>query len=270
MAGIPRKMTTTFLTSEQFSPNSRGQIFSSALQSAVRGVAVATQGPRTTAQSIAKPAPVLGKVADAVSVIGSSSPKGIHTTTMPRPEQAVYPRQPPMDTISYQRTLGVAADSAASASVTSTLLVTSPQQTITGRLAINANSTPIAVAASNKPQGRVDGVSVSKGGIASSCTIRPLVAGATPGIHMIPGHPVVMTQASGQTTTTTPSGSVTSVGTSGKQVTRPIVVRQGSSARLFKPGQVIQVTGQDGQQQQFIVSQSGKIILKPSGTTTQQ
>ena len=170
MAGIPRTMATTTLTSQQLQQlaNSRGQLFSSALQSALRGVAVNAQGQRTTTQLIARPAPTSGTVvtgAAAVAAIGSSSAQGIHTTAMLRPQQATQPRQPHTATIALQRPIGVAAASTTSVSGTSSLTVTSSPQTIAGSQAMNANQTPIAVAVANQSQGNVTGVSATRGGI---------------------------------------------------------------------------------------------------------
>ena len=306
LAGIPRTMATTTLTSQQLQQlaNSKGQLFSSALQSALRGVAVNAQGQRTTTQLIARPAPASGTVvtgAAAVAAIGSSA-QGIHTTAMLRPQQAAQPRQPHTATIALQRPIGVAAASTASVTGTSSLTVTSSQQSA----AMNSSQTPIAVAVSNQPQGNVAGASATRGGIVTPHgTIRTVVTGATSGIPAIAGHQIIMTQASGQATTTvsgpisagsplvhaarqqqivvasspaqgsaSPAGTVTSVGTSGQPVTRQIVVSHvggnSGAAGALRSGQILQVTGQGGQQQQIVVSQSGQIILNPSGTTKQQ
>merc|ERR1712062_104281 len=80
LAGIPRPMATTTLTSQQLQQlaNSRGQLFSSALQSALRGVAVNAQGQRTTTQLIAS--------------MGEHSPK-IGGCEPKMPEHLVFKRQ---------------------------------------------------------------------------------------------------------------------------------------------------------------------------------
>ena len=302
-------MATTTLTSQQLQQlaNSRGQLFSTALQSALRGVAVNAQGQRTTTQLIARTAPASGTVvtgAAAVAAIGSSA-QGIHTTAMLRPQQAAQPRQPHTATIALQRPIGVAAASTTSVTGTSSLTVTSSQQTVTGSAAMNSNPSPIAVAVSNQPQGNVAGVSGTRGGIVTPHgTIRTVVTGATSGIPTIAGHQIIMTQASGQAATSvsgtisagsplvhtarqqqivvasspvqgnaSPAGTVTSVGASGQPVTRQIVVSHvggnSGAAGALRSGQILQVTGQGGQQQQIVVSQSGQIILNPSATTKQ-
>ena len=77
---------------------------------------------------------------------------------------------------------------------------------------------------------------------------------------------VAVTSAAGVVATTASVGA-----TAGPQVTRQIVMcAPGGSATAagLRSGQILQVTGQGGQQHQIVVSQSGQIILNPSGGTT--
>ena len=299
-------MATTTLTSQQLQQlaNSRGQLFSTALQSALRGVAVNAQGQRTT-QLIARPAPASGTVvtgAAAVAAIGTSPGQGVHTTAMLRPQQhSIQQRQPHTATIALQRPIGVGVVSTGSASVTPTLTVTSSQQVASGTSGLTGNQTPISLSLTNQQQS-----GATRGGIITPHgTIRAVVTGTTSGTPSLAGHQIIMTQASGPAVTTTSgvvrtgstllhaantarqqqivvantlgqgnaslAGTLTSVGSSG---TRQIVVshvggNSGAAAAGLRSGQILQVTGQGGQQQQIVVSQSGQIILNPSVTPKQ-
>ena len=305
-------MATTTLTSQQLQQlaNSRGQLFSSALQSALRGVAVNAQGQRTTTQLIARPAPASGTVvtgAAAIAAIGSSPGQGLHTTAMLRSQQpSAQQRQPHTATIALQRPIGVSVASTGSGNLTPTLTVTSSQQLASGTTGVTGNPTPISLAVPNQ-QSNVTVASGTRGIVTPHGTIRTVVAGTTSGAPSIAGHQIIMTQASGQSSTTASGsigagsplvhtarqqqivvatapgqgntnavGTVNSIGTSGSgpSVTRQIVVshvggNSGGSTGL-RSGQILQVTGQGGQQQQIVVSQSGQIILNPSGTPKQQ
>ena len=313
-------MATTTLTSQQLQQlaNSRGQLFSSALQTALRGVAVNAQGQRTTTQLIARPAPASGTVvtgAAAVAAVGSSPGQGVHTTAMLRPQQqhSTQQRQPHTATIALQRPIGVGIVSTGSGTVAPTLTVTSSQQLASGTAA--GNATPIALAVASQQQANITGATVTRGGIVTPHgTIRTVVPGTTSGGPTIGGHQIIMTQASAQPSTSTsgtvntgsptvhtahatrqqqivvaatpgqgnsgnanPTGIVTPVSSSGSAptLTRQIVVshaggNNAATAAGLRSGQILQVTGQGGQQHQIVVSQSGQIILNPSGAPKQQ
>ena len=307
-------MATTTLTSQQLQQlaNSRGQLFSSALQTALRGVAVNAQGQRTTTQLIARPAPASSAIvtgATAVAAVGSSPGQSVHTAAVLRPQQqqSSQQRQPHTATIALQRPIGVGVVSTGSGTVAPTLTATSSQQLASGTVA-SGNTTPIALAVANQQQANVTVANVTRGGIVTPHgTLRTVVTGTTAGTPNVGGQQIVMTQASGQSATstsatinsgsptvqttntprqqivvaTTPgqvnssntsaTGSVTPLSSSGvvPSVTRQIVVSHASGNNTantagLRSGQILQVTGQGGQQHQIVVSQSGQIILNPS------
>ena len=322
LAGIPRTMATTTLTSQQLQQlaNSRSML-PPALQTALRGVGINAQGQRTTTQLIARPAPTSGTVvagATAVPAVGSSPTQGVHTAAMLRPQQqhSTQQRQPHTATIALQRPIGIGVPSTGSGTIAPTLTATSsPQQLLAGTTA-TGSATPIALAVANQQQ-----PTVARGGIVTPHgTIRTAVTGATSGASTIGGHQIIMTQASSQATNSgtsalntgstsvhavhatrqqivvattqaaghsgTPgvsvannaTGVVTPVSSSGSGtgLTRQIVVTHAggnaaATAAGLRSGQILQVTGQGGQQHQIVVSQSGQIILNPSnGSGTKQ
>ena len=88
---------------------------------------------------------------------------------------------------------------------------------------------------------------------------------------------VATTPGQGHSGNANATGIVTPVSSSasGPTVTRQIVVSHAGgnnevTAAGLRSVQILQVTGQGGQQHQIVVSQSGQIILNPSGTPKQQ
>merc|ERR1711997_489935 len=215
--------------------------------------------------------------AAAVAAIGSSPGTGIHTTALLRLQHhTAQQRQPHTATIALQRPIGVGVVSTGSGSVTPTLTATSSQQLSSAGAGATGNTTPIALAVANQQQGNVTGATATRGIVTPQGTIRTVVTGTTAGSPALGGHQIIMSQASGQPVTTA-SGAVTSVVSSGTgpTVTRQIVVSHvggnaGAASGALRSGQILQVTGQGGQQQQIVVSQSGQIILNPSGAQNKQ
>ena len=107
----------------------------------------------------------------------------------------------------------------------------------------------------------------------TATTVSGPISAGSPLVHTARQQQIVVASSPGQGNANN-SGTVTSVGASGQPVTRQIVVSHvggnSGTAGALRSGQILQVTGQEGQQQQIVVSQSGQIILNPSGATKQQ
>lgn len=245
---LPRTMATTTLTAQQLQQlaASRGQVLSSALQSALRG-----GGLGARAQLIARPAAAAAAgQAQMTTTVAAAAAAG---QTMLRPQ-------------TLAQTTGLVQSSVRTAPQQPTIALQRPATTSAAHLVSAAQVTqslagaPIAVAVSAAQPGVV-------GARAQTIALQPSAASAvqramatTIGGSVAPQQ-IVMSAAAGAGAAGRQQIVVASGGQHGG---RQIVMTQGGQP--VRSGQILQVTGQGGQQHQIVVSQGGQLILSSPST----
>jgi len=270
LAGIPRTMTTTTLTAQQLQQLTgarSGQVFSTAaIQNALRANA-AVVGQRT--QLITRPATAQSAAAAAAAAAQAQAtmlrPQTIAASQVQAISQAGQRGAP---TIALQRPLGAAGAAGGTAQPhlggTPIALAVAPNTAAGAPSAAGIRQTIALNSAGIRTAGGQ--IVMSQGGAASAVTstTNSVVSGGGGAAAAAAGAPSAAGRQQQIVVATSSPHPVVTGAAAGMQ-TRHIVMTH-SGGTPVRSGQILQVTGQGGQQHQIVVSQSGQIILNPSSS----